>query len=160
MPATKTMVIRSSQAMWRLGQWLGERLEPGDFIGLIGELGAGKTVLVRGIAKGAGVPESEVASPSFAIVYPYRGRLPLYHADFYRVADEEELFATGFYDLLGADGAVVVEWVDHVPQAIPSEYLMVRIIRVSQRSRRVELEAKGRRAEELLEAAALFEAGR
>ncbi|MBI5548318.1 MAG: tRNA (adenosine(37)-N6)-threonylcarbamoyltransferase complex ATPase subunit type 1 TsaE [Deltaproteobacteria bacterium] len=135
--------------MRRLGACLGTLLRTGDFVGLIGDLGAGKTVLTRGIAEGAGVSESEVASPTFAIVYPYRGRaLLLHHADLYRLADADELYATGFFDLLG-QGATVVEWVDRVPEAMPPERLLVRLVRTGERTRRVELEPLGARHEEL-----------
>jgi len=92
-------------------------------------------VLVRGIAEGAGVPASEVASPSFAIVYPYCGSIVLHHADLYRLADLDELYATGFFDLL-EKGATLVEWIDRVPEAMPEERLVVRIERTSERSRR------------------------
>ena len=140
--------IRSPAAMRRLGACLGALLEKGDFVGLVGELGAGKTVLARGIAEGAGVPESEVASPSFAIVYPYRGRILVHHADLYRLADEEELYATGFFDLLG-QGAMVVEWAERIPAALPRQRLIVRIERAGERGRRVRLEPEGPRHEAL-----------
>lgn len=111
-----------------LGERLGWVLAPGDFVGLVGDLGAGKTELVRGIAEGVGVERSQVASPTFAIVYPYEGgRLPLFHADLYRVADYDELYATGFVDLLGAGGALVVEWIDRVWQAAPEDALIVTL---------------------------------
>lgn len=149
--------IRSPAAMRRLGECLGRLLEVGDFVGLVGDLGAGKTVLTRGIAAGAGVPESEVASPTFAIVYPYRGRIFVHHADLYRLADVDELYATGFFDLLG-QGATVVEWIDRVPEALPQERLVVRIERSGERGRRVTLEPSGARPDEL--ARALVEAYR
>ena len=85
----------------RLGERIGRRLGPGDVVALSGELGAGKTQLVRGICRGAGVPDGEVSSPTFAIVATYRGRLPVNHADLYRIGDEDELHATGFHDLVG-----------------------------------------------------------
>jgi tRNA threonylcarbamoyladenosine biosynthesis protein TsaE len=110
-----------------LGERLGWVLEPGDFVGLVGDLGAGKTELVRGIAEGLGVERSQVASPTFAIVYPYEGRLPLFHADLYRVADYDELYATGFVDLLGSGGAVVVEWIDRIWEAAPEDALIVTL---------------------------------
>ena len=96
---SRRLVSPSPEETHRLGVKLGQLLQPGDFVGLIGDLGAGKTHLVRGVAEGAGVAHSEVASPTFAIVYPYDGRIPLYHADLYRLADYEELYATGFMDL-------------------------------------------------------------
>jgi tRNA threonylcarbamoyladenosine biosynthesis protein TsaE len=122
-----TRVSRSARASFDLGARLGAALAPGDFVALIGELGAGKTQLVRGICRGAGVPDEEVASPTFAIVAAYRGKLPVSHADLYRVADEDELHATGFFDLVGGAGAVLVEWADRVPGALPAERLDLRL---------------------------------
>jgi tRNA threonylcarbamoyladenosine biosynthesis protein TsaE len=118
---------RSARATFELGVRLGAALAPGDVVALVGELGAGKTQLVRGLCRGAGVPESEVASPSFAIVATYRGRLPVHHADLYRLADEDELLAIGFDELVGGEGALVVEWADRIPGALPAERLEVRL---------------------------------
>jgi tRNA threonylcarbamoyladenosine biosynthesis protein TsaE len=132
-----------------LGARLGAVLQPGDFVGLIGELGAGKTHFVRGVAEGAGVLKEEVASPTFAIVYPYRGRVPLYHADLYRVADYDELYATGFMDL-GSDGAVLVEWLDKVPNAAPPEVLLLSFEVSADEQRRIVARAWGARPARLL----------
>lgn len=134
------------------GVRLGQLLQPGDFVGLVGDLGAGKTHLVRGVAEGAGVSRSEVASPTFAIVYPYRGRLPLYHADLYRLADYDELYATGFLDLMTGDGAMLVEWLDRIPEAAPREYLRLTLRDVGEESRELLAEAWGTRPAELLRA--------
>ncbi len=150
--AVRTLSIRSPEAMRRLGRRLGELLQPGDFVGLVGELGAGKTLMVRGVSEGAGVDASEVASPSFAIVYPYRGRIPLYHADLYRVGDYDELYATGFFDLVGGDGAVLCEWIDKIPDALPPQHLLIRIEVSSPKTRRVLLEPHGARFEQLADA--------
>ncbi len=116
----------SAEDTLALGAKLGKLLQPGDFVGLIGDLGAGKTQLVRGVAAGANVPTAQVASPTFAIVYPYVGRLPIYHADFYRLESYDELYATGFTDLVAGDGAVLVEWLDRIPHAAPPELLLMR----------------------------------
>lgn len=118
---------RSARATFELGVRLGEALQPGDVVSLVGELGAGKTQLVRGLCRGAGVPDAEVASPTFAIVASYRGRLPVHHADLYRLTDEDELYATGFSELPGGEGALVVEWADRIPGALPVERLEVRL---------------------------------
>ncbi len=152
----RTISVRSPAAMRRLGQRLGGLLQPGDFVGLVGDLGTGKTVLTRGIAEGAQVPMDQVASPTFAIVYPYQGRLLIHHADLYRVSDEDELVATGYFDLLKLPAATVVEWVDRVPAAIPDEHLLLTLERTGERTRRIRLEPKGQRHEQLC--AALLEA--
>jgi tRNA threonylcarbamoyladenosine biosynthesis protein TsaE len=120
-------VTRSAAETARLGERLGRLLRPGDVVALVGDLGAGKTQFARGVCRGAGVPDAEVASPTFAVVATYRGRIPVHHADLYRLADEEELFATGFHDLVGGEGAVLVEWADRIPGALPGERLEVRL---------------------------------
>lgn len=149
---TRTVRSESPEETHRLGVKLGELLQPGDFVGLIGDLGAGKTHLVRGVAEGAQVPRSEVASPTFAIVYPYRGRIPLYHADLYRIGDYDELYATGFLDLIGGDGAVLVEWLDRVPEAAPREYLRLTLRPLGDEARELRAEAFGSRPAALVAA--------
>ena len=120
-------VSRSARATYELGVRLGQALSPGDVVALVGELGTGKTQLARGICAGAGVPLAEVASPTFAIVATYRGRLPVHHADLYRLSDLDELYATGFFDLLGQEGACLVEWADRIPGALPVERLEITL---------------------------------
>lgn len=125
-PLTHDFTSRSEQQTERLGEALGRVISAGDFVGLIGDLGAGKTRFVRGLSRGAEVPPEAVASPTFAIVYPYEGRLRLHHADLYRLSDPDELYATGFFELLNGEGAVIVEWVDKVPGAAPKDALLLR----------------------------------
>jgi tRNA threonylcarbamoyladenosine biosynthesis protein TsaE len=147
----RRLTTRSARATWRLGERLGRALRPGDLVALIGELGAGKTQLVRGACAGAGVAEGDVSSPTFGIVQTYRGRLPFHHADLYRLAGLDELYATGFMDLLGGDGALVVEWADRVAGWAPAEALVIRIAEVEGRpsARRLTLEGTGARHAEL-----------
>jgi tRNA threonylcarbamoyladenosine biosynthesis protein TsaE len=133
-----------------LGLRLGQLLQPGDFIGLSGELGAGKTALVRGIAEGAGVPAGDVTSPTFTIVQTYAGRLPLHHADLYRLSTADELYATGFFDLLEDGGAAVVEWVERVKLDVPM--LRAALTLVDASTRKIEVTASGARAQALLAA--------
>src|SRR5262249_44084537 len=120
-----------------LGRKIGELLQVGDLVGLTGELGAGKTALVRGIAEGAGVAPEDVSSPTFTIVQTYAGRLPLHHADLYRLSTLDELYATGFFDLLDSGGAALVEWADRVKLDTPM--LRVHLSIIDATTRRVEL---------------------
>jgi tRNA threonylcarbamoyladenosine biosynthesis protein TsaE len=142
------LTTRSAAATRRLGERLGAALAPGDVVALVGDLGAGKTQLVRGICAGAGVPAAEVASPTFAIVASYRGRLPVHHADLYRIADEDELYATGFFDLAGGEGALLVEWADRIPGALPPEHLRIELAHDDGRPnvRHLALRGRGARA--------------
>jgi tRNA threonylcarbamoyladenosine biosynthesis protein TsaE len=124
---TARRVSRSAAATRALGRRLGRLLEPGDVVALTGDLGAGKTELVRGVCAGARVPLAEVSSPTFAIVATYRGSIPVHHADLYRIGDEDELYGTGFGDLVGGEGALLVEWADRVPGALPVARLSIRL---------------------------------
>ncbi|MBP3637846.1 MAG: tRNA (adenosine(37)-N6)-threonylcarbamoyltransferase complex ATPase subunit type 1 TsaE [Clostridia bacterium] len=122
-----------------LGERLAHLLQPGDVLLMLGDLGAGKSELTRGIAKGLGVT-STVASPSFTILNVYdEGRVPLYHFDWYRLNDVEELYEMGMDEYLGGDGVAVVEWPRQCPEAIPETCLEVRITPVSETEREITL---------------------
>jgi tRNA threonylcarbamoyladenosine biosynthesis protein TsaE len=148
---TVRKTTRSARATRALGERLGSLLRPGDVVALVGELGAGKTQLVRGVCEGAGVPEHEVSSPSFAIVASYHGRIPVHHADLYRISDEDELYGTGFGDLVGGEGALLVEWADRIPGALPDERLTLTLSHddAAPSVRHVEIDGVGARHAEL-----------
>jgi tRNA threonylcarbamoyladenosine biosynthesis protein TsaE len=151
---SRSLVTRSAEATRRLGQRLGALLRPGDVVALAGELGAGKTLLIRGVCRGAGVAEGDVSSPTFAIVQTYRGRLPVHHADLYRLGDVDELYATGLPELAGGEGALLVEWADRIGGWLPVEHLAIRLAEVDRRPdwRKVTLEGAGRRHRALVTA--------
>ena len=104
------MVSRSPAQTARTGNRLAATLRVGDIVLLYGDLGTGKTVLARGIATGLGVPATEVRSPSFTFLNPYRGRMPVYHIDLYRVNRPADLDELGLEEVLGGDGVALVEW--------------------------------------------------
>ena len=142
------VITRSAEETRALGLKLGARLRSGDFVGLSGELGAGKTQFARGIAEGAGVNPADVSSPTFSIVQSYPGlKVTLHHADLYRLRGEDELYATGFFDL---EGAILVEWIDLVPSAMPDEALRIVIEVIDSQTRRLTATASKSRHEELL----------
>ncbi len=150
-----TRLSRSARETSALGERLGRLLAPGDVVALVGDLGAGKTELVRGACRGAKVPPAEVSSPSFAIVATYHGRIPVHHADLYRISDEDELYATGFFDLVGGDGALLVEWADRIPGALPAERLELRLAEGKRLDdRRIAIEGVGERPAALARALA------
>jgi tRNA threonylcarbamoyladenosine biosynthesis protein TsaE len=136
-----------------LGELLGELLEAGDVIALEGALGAGKTCLVHGLARGLGVPpERRIASPTFTILNEHPGRVPLYHADFYRLDRAEELYEIGFGEYLEARGVLVVEWFDRIPDAKPQARIDLRIDITGEADRRLIATAHGARAETVIAA--------
>jgi tRNA threonylcarbamoyladenosine biosynthesis protein TsaE len=147
------LLLKTPAATKRLGRLLGQALEPGDFVALSGELGAGKTALVKAIAEGAGVPEP-ATSPTFALVNVYRGgRVLLQHLDLYRLEGAADLFALGFDDLLAEPAATLCEWADKALAALPPDRLDIALEHAGPRSRRARLAATGPRGERLFTAA-------
>ena len=126
-----------------LGEMLARELRAGDVILLEGPLGAGKSELARGIAKGLGVVET-VTSPSFTILNVYdSGRLPLYHFDWYRLESAEELYEMGMEEYLGGDGVALVEWPGQATEALPGDFLMIELLPVSDRERDLRVRRHG-----------------
>ena len=132
------LTVTNSAAETRaLGEKLASRLKAGDVVVLEGELGAGKSELARGIARGLGVTET-VTSPSFTILNVYEsGRCPLYHFDWYRLESEEELYELGMDEYLGGDGIAVIEWAERCPEAVPENVLRIRLEVTGGESRRI-----------------------
>ena len=115
-----TVISHSPEETSALGEAWGRTAAAGLVIGLTGDLGAGKTQLVKGLARGLGVM-ARVQSPTFALVHEYTGgRLPLYHLDFYRLEQERELTGIGLDDYLDARGILAIEWADKFPGALPT----------------------------------------
>ena len=119
-----TVYSESIEQTHEIGRKIGECCEPGMVILLDGDLGAGKTTLTQGIAKGLGVKRN-VTSPTFTIQKIYRGRMPLYHIDAYRLEGTGQ--DLGFDEYMDDDGVTVIEWADFVKELIPEEYLDIRI---------------------------------
>ena len=116
------------------------RLRVGDIVALDGELGAGKTLFVQGLAAGMGVPgEVFVRSPSFALLNEYRGgRLPLYHLDFYRLERAAEIWDLGLEEYLDGDGVCIIEWADRFPGALPGRTRHIRFRIVDEVTRTID----------------------
>lgn len=136
-----------------LGAALGAVVEPGDTIGLIGDLGAGKTLFVQGVAAGLGVPpDHRVVSPTFTLVNDYPGgRAPLHHADLYRLDSAAELAHIGLDEMIGGDGVVAVEWCDRF-DLLPRDALLIRFTVVDDHRRELHATAGGKRSQRLLAA--------
>jgi tRNA threonylcarbamoyladenosine biosynthesis protein TsaE len=121
-------------------------LQPGDVIALEGDLGAGKTTFTKGLAKGLEIKKT-VNSPTFTIIKEYRGRLPLYHMDVYRVADGFE--DLGFDEYFEGDGVTVVEWAHLIEEQLPSELLTICLYHEELEKRKIVFVPKGKRYEQL-----------
>jgi len=130
------MVTASAEATFQLGMQVAARLQPGACLVLVGELGAGKTTFVQGLAKGLGVA-GPVNSPSYLIVQEYEGKMPLIHVDAYRLHDAWELAEIGFDEYLQAGGVVAVEWGQRVAEALPAHSHWIRFEVRQDRSRLV-----------------------
>jgi tRNA threonylcarbamoyladenosine biosynthesis protein TsaE len=151
------LAIADPLAMHALGVRLGQVLAAGDLVALIGDLGAGKTVLTQGLARGLGIPEgTPIPSPTFTLVNEHSGgRIPLVHADLYRLEAEAELAQLGLLDRLGGDEIVVVEWADRFPRILPRDRLEIVISHlVAGRKVKIEGHGSGLRVERALGAGA------
>lgn len=141
------------------GEQLGHLLQPGDFVALIGDLGAGKTHFVQGIARGLDIPADRcITSPSYTLLNEYFGRLPLYHFDLYRLVGDSDIDDLGFEEYFSGTGVCVVEWADRLSALLPDHHLRITIMDQGTTTRAVELVGLGDRYEALAEElAALWE---
>ena len=144
------LLSRSPAETRALAARLGAGLRPGDVVALRGELGAGKTEFVRGLAVGLGVPEDAVASPSFALAYEYQGRLTLVHLDLYRLAEISSEFLPDVEDYLTGPQVTAVEWAERLGDLLPPEHLDVVLTITGEEERQIILTGRGPRWAELL----------
>lgn len=134
----------------QLAATLAPHLRAGDVIVLTGDLGAGKTQFVQGVAAGLGI-RAQVTSPTFNILLTYpNGALPLYHFDLYRLDSENQLEDIGYYETLDGNGASFIEWGEKFPEALPYSYMEVSIRQNAERSRFIAAHAYGERSRRLL----------
>jgi tRNA threonylcarbamoyladenosine biosynthesis protein TsaE len=148
MTSTEPFVSNSPGETRHLGERLGGLLEAGDVILLSGELGAGKTVFVQGLARGLGF-DGGVSSKSFVLLGEYPGRLTLYHADLYRLDDPDQVQDLAL-DEISADGVLAVEWPERAGEGVlPEEHLCIEFEVVSEDSRRLQFTPNGERAQAL-----------
>jgi len=133
------------------GKLLGMMLEGGDVVALIGELGTGKTTLTQGIADGLGVgKECYVTSPTFTIINEYKGRVPVYHLDFYRIESPSEIENLGLEEYLLGEGVAIIEWAEKIKKFLSREYLMIILDYVEYSVRKMSMRGVGRRYGEMI----------
>lgn len=141
---TEEFLTDSPEETEELGRRVGAQLEQGAFLALLGELGGGKTCFTRGVVQ-AVAPESAhlVASPTFAIMNHYPGRVPVYHFDFYRMTGEDDIADLGFIEYLHGEGVCVVEWSERLESLLPIDHLRITFHYEGFERRRITIEARG-----------------
>lgn len=141
---TREVITSSPEQTAALGRELATALEPPALVLLYGDLGAGKTTLVKGIVSGLGLAaEGEVTSPSFVFVHAFRNHTRLYHVDLYRIEEPAELDTLGLDDLLAERAIVVVEWAERLTLPALAPAIRVHLDLVSDLERRIRVEAQG-----------------
>lgn len=149
-----TVTTSSPEETRKIGEALGRLLAPGDVVGLIGDLGAGKTVFAQGVALGIGA-KGRVTSPTFTLIHEHMGRIPLYHVDVYRLRTLDDVESIGIEDYLYGDGAVVLEWADQVLSILPEDRLDIVIKRPDRDGddnvREISISPHGERYQHMLE---------
>ncbi|GAN33807.1 MAG: tRNA (adenosine(37)-N6)-threonylcarbamoyltransferase complex ATPase subunit type 1 TsaE [Candidatus Brocadia sp. AMX2] len=149
----KELIVKSVsvEETVRFGKKLGMLLSPGDVIALEGELGAGKTTLVKGIVQGLGITDRRVVkSPTFSLVHKYKGRISVYHFDAYRLEDTQEMLDIGSDEMIYGNGVAIVEWADKVSGCLPREYLKITLTAVSESERKMEICGYGSRYDKII----------
>ncbi len=136
----------------RVGKDIGRRLLPGDVVALAGELGAGKTQFIKGLAAGVGIENSAyLSSPSFTLIHEYPGKIPFYHIDLYRLGGEQEAGELGLEEYFQGRGITAIEWADKIPSFLPGECLFISIAYVDRNIRSLEIAGNGKRYLNLVE---------
>ena len=146
MPDALSISSESPEATLRVGRALGERLGPGDVVALVGALGSGKTVLVKGLAEGLGAARAdEVVSRTYVLLGEYTGLVPLYHFDLYRLSDARDLGAVSLEETCAGPGVTVIEWAERAAGRLPADRLDVRIDHVRGDERALSVTPRGTR---------------
>jgi tRNA threonylcarbamoyladenosine biosynthesis protein TsaE len=136
-------ILRSLGETLGLGRAIGQALLGGEVLALYGLVGAGKTTLVKGIAEGLRADPNIVASPTFVLIHAYRGRLPLVHADLYRMQSDEDILSLGLDEYFDDATVTAIEWADKAPRSLPHDRLEIRLEHRTVRSRAASLRALG-----------------
>ncbi|MCB9099508.1 MAG: tRNA (adenosine(37)-N6)-threonylcarbamoyltransferase complex ATPase subunit type 1 TsaE [Anaerolineales bacterium] len=148
-PNTLDFISHSETQTRRLGMRLAPLLQAGDVVALIGDLGSGKTRWIQGVCQGLDVTDP-VISPTFTLVNEYRGRLPVYHIDLYRLADAAESLSFGLEEYLYGNGITLVEWADKALDYFPKSYLAIELYYLEDTKRRVVMRPYGDRFSHVL----------
>jgi tRNA threonylcarbamoyladenosine biosynthesis protein TsaE len=145
------IISHSANETLNIGRKIAGELRKGDIVCLFGELGAGKTVLVKGIALRLGIKKNEVISPTFVLIRQYpKAKIPLYHFDLYRLNQPKDILSLGYEEYLYDEGITVIEWADRLRGFLPSQYLKVEITIKDKNRRVLKLQGFGKCYQDLL----------
>ncbi len=133
----KEITTHSEEETMVAGEQYAGTCEPGDMIGLIGQLGAGKTHFVKGFVRAFGLSTSTVTSPTFTLIQEYQGTLPIWHFDCYRVKDPKEILEIGAEEYFFDQGICIIEWPEKIQKILPSETRYVKLVTQEDRSRKI-----------------------
>jgi len=145
------LISTSVTETFEFGRKIGNGLHAGDLVALTGDLGAGKTCCIQGIAAGLGIHNrKEVTSPTYTLIHEYQGRVPLYHFDVYRLAQEDDLYDLGYEEYFYGDGVTLIEWADRITSFLPDEHLAVDLHIQPDQTRCIYLHAYGEHYQQLV----------
>ncbi len=138
------IVSPDTQTTLAIGSVLGENLKAGSIVALVGNLGAGKTLLVQGMAQGLNIdPAHPVTSPSYNLIQEYPGPIPLYHFDFYRLDNIDEVYGLGYEEYFEGHGVCAIEWAEKFPELFPEHAVWIDITRHADDSRLMKITGTG-----------------
>ena len=137
------MISHNEKETMDLGARLAKYLKPGDIVCLFGELGSGKTTLVKGLVRGFKVNPSKVSSPTFVLMNVYEGKTPIYHFDLYRIRGQE-LPNIGYEEFFYDEGISVVEWAEQLGEQMPKEYIAIYLLHKNENTRLIKISAQGK----------------
>jgi len=149
--AENFIISKNEEQTRKLGEWIGQKLKAGQIILLTGELGSGKTVMVKGIGRALGIEEKKITSPSYTLINEYQGDSPLYHMDLYRLNSADELYDIGFEEYFKKRGIIVIEWPEIADEVFPSDYLKLKFEILNINKRKILVEACGKKSSKVKE---------
>ncbi len=136
------VISKSVKETIEIGSRLARKLKRGDLVALVGELGSGKTILTKGIARGLGVRRAHyVNSPTFVIIKEYKGKMPLYHFDLYRLDKSTPLDLESYDEYFYGDGVTVIEWANKIREALPRRHIEVKLSVMGENKRKIEIKS-------------------
>lgn len=136
------IISNSEKDTFRTADDLSRGLKPGDVLALTGELGSGKSVFARGLLHGFGIKDKYIASPTFTLINIYKGKLPVYHFDVYRLNSPDELINLGYEEFFFGDGVTIIEWADKVKDFLPEKYIKIELKVLSEKGRLITIDQR------------------